>query len=493
MSKKITQDELESYLWGSAVLLRNHIDAGAYKQYIFPLLFFKRLNDVYEEETEIAVKENGPEAAAWEETHNFSIPDGAHWDDVRNVTENVGKAIQKAFRAIEKANNEKLQGIFGDGTWTNKNRLPDRLLKDLLEHFSSKTLSIENCPEDELGQGYEYLIKQFADDSGHTAQEFYTNRTVVHLMTEMLKPESGESIYDPTCGSAGMLISSISHLKNNGKEWRNVSLYGQEINALTSAIARMNLFLHGIEDFQVANGDTLAAPVFIERGKLQQFDVVVANPPYSINQWNRDAFTADKYGRNFLGVPPQGRADYAFLQHILISMKQNTGRCAILFPHGVLFRNEERDMREKLVRSDLLECVIGLGPNLFYNSPMEACIVVCRTKKPENHKGQILFINAVNEVTRKNAQSYLEPQHIDKIAKAYEKFESDNDIARKVSVRDVEKNDFSLSIPLYVKDPSAIPVEMVMTVQDSYDAWLRTSRRLRAYYDALGNLLKKEE
>lgn len=493
MSKKITQDELEAYLWGSAVLLRNHIDAGAYKQYIFPLLFFKRLNDVYEEETEKAVNENGPEAATWEETHNFSIPDGAHWDDVRNVSENVGKAIQKAFRVIEKANSEKLQGIFGDGTWTNKNRLPDRLLKDLLEHFSSKTLSIENCPEDELGQGYEYLIKQFADDSGHTAQEFYTNRTVVHLMTEMLKPESGESIYDPTCGSAGMLISSISYLKDNGEEWRNVSLYGQEINALTSAIARMNLFLHGIEDFKIANGDTLAAPAYIERGKVQQFDVVVANPPYSINQWNRDAFTADKYGRNFLGVPPQGRADYAFFQHILISLKQNTGRCAILFPHGVLFRNEEKDMREKLVRSDLLECVIGLGPNLFYNSPMEACIVICRSKKPENHKGHILFINAVNEVTRKNAQSYLEPQHIDKIAKAYEKFESDDDIAKKVSIRDIEKNDFSLSIPLYVKDPSAISVEMVMTVQDSYDSWLRTSQRLRAYYEALGNLLKREE
>lgn len=493
MSKKITQDELESYLWGSAVLLRNHIDAGAYKQYIFPLLFFKRLNDVYEEETEKAVKENGPEADSWEETHSFSIPDGAHWDDVRNVTENVGKAIRKAFRTIEKANSEKLQGIFGDGTWTNKNRLPDRLLKDLLEHFSSKTLSIENCPEDELGQGYEYLIKKFADDSGHTAQEFYTNRTVVHLMTEILKPESGESIYDPTCGSAGMLISSISYLKNNKKEWRNVSLYGQEINALTSAIARMNLFLHGIEDFKIINGDTLAAPAFIERGKLQQFDVVVANPPYSINQWNRDAFNTDKYGRNFLGVPPQGRADYAFFQHILKSMDLNTGRCAILFPHGVLFRNEERDMREQLVRSDLLECVIGLGANLFYNSPMEACIVICRSKKPENNRGQVLFINAVNEVTRKNAQSYLEQQHIDKIAKAYENIGTDSDIAKKVSIRDIEKNDFSLSIPLYVKDPSANIVEMTMSVQASYSAWLKTSKRLRAYYDELGNLIKREE
>ena len=277
MSKRITQEELESYLWGSAVLLRNHIDAGAYKQYIFPLLFFKRLNDVYEEETAKATRENGPEAADWEETHSFVLPDGAHWNDVRNIPQNVGKAIQNAFRVIEKANPEKLHGIFGDGTWTNKRRLPDRLLKDLLEHFSTKTLSIENCPEDELGKGYEYLIKKFADDSGHTAQEFYTNRTVVHLMTELLKPQPGESIYDPTCGSAGMLISAITCLRENGKEWRNVSLYGQEINALTSAIARMNLFLHGIEDFHIVNDDTLASPAFIERGKLQQFDVVLAN------------------------------------------------------------------------------------------------------------------------------------------------------------------------------------------------------------------------
>lgn len=217
MSKQITQEELESYLWGSAVLLRNHIDAGSYKQYIFPLLFFKRLNDVYEEETEKAIEENGPEADSWEETHSFVLPKDSHWNDVRKVTQNVGKAIRDAFRAIEKANPDKLHGIFGDGTWTNKRRLPDRLLKDLLEHFSTQTLSLANCPEDELGRGYEYLIKKFADDSGHTAQEFYTNRTVVHLMAELLEPQPGESIYDPTCGSAGMLVSSIAYLKEQHK------------------------------------------------------------------------------------------------------------------------------------------------------------------------------------------------------------------------------------------------------------------------------------
>lgn len=495
MSKRITIEELQSYLWNSAVLLRTNIDAGAYKQYIFPLLFFKRICDVYDEETQNAIKEYGEDAAEFDESelHTFVVPKGYHWNDVRSVSENVGVAIVEAFRKVESANSDKLQGIFGDGAWTNKNRLPDRLLKDLLEHFSSKTLSIENCPEDELGQGYEYLIKKFADDSGHTAQEFYTNRTVVHLMTEMLKPESGESIYDPTCGSAGMLISAIAYLKEQGKEWRNVSVYGQEINSLTSAIGKMNLFLHGVKDFNIVNGDTLAAPAFVENGKLKQFDLVLANPPYSISQWNRSAFESDKYGRNFLGVPPQGRADYAFLQHIIASMKRDTGRCAILFPHGVLFRNEESAMREKLVRSDAVECIIGLGPNLFYNSPMEACIMICRMSKSVERRGQILFINAIDEVERKNAQSYLEEKHIKKIADAYNGYESIPGFACKATIQDVADNNYSLSIPLYVKSTGEENKIDNRTLQERYDGWRASSDVMKLSYEKLNRLLKKED
>ncbi len=485
---KITQDELESYLWGSAVLLRNNIDAGAYKQYIFPLLFFKRLNDVYEEETEKAVRENGPEAAEWEETHSYIIPDGAHWNDVRNVPSDVGKAIQNAFRSIEKANSDKLAGIFGDGTWTNKNRLPDRLLKDLLEHFSSKTLSIANCPEDELGKGYEYLIKKFADDSGHTAQEFYTNRTVVHLMTELLKPEPGESIYDPTCGSAGMLISSITHLRENGKEWRNVSLYGQEVNALTCAIGRMNLFLHGVKDFQIVNGDTLVEPAFTERGKLKQFDIAVANPPYSISQWDRSAFEHDKYGRSFLGVPNQNRADFAFIQHILASLKPSSGRCAILLPHGVLNRQEERTMREGLVKRDLLECVIGVGKNLFYNSPMEACIMICRSQKAHALKGRILFIDGRKYVTRVGTESFLTLEQIHSLAKMYSDFESIPDTAYVANAAEIAENDYSLAINRYVShklsDQELVPSE------DLLSGWVSGLRpmhtAIQCVVDALG-------
>ena len=494
MSNRITIEELQSYLWNSAVLLRTSIDAGAYKQYIFPLLFFKRICDVYDEECVQILEEydGDEEALEWEENHRFNVPKGAHWKDVRAVSENIGSAIVKAFRAIENANSDKLQGVFGDGAWTNKNRLPDRLLKDLIEHFSSKTLSIENCPEDELGQGYEYLIKKFADDSGHTAQEFYTNRTVVHLMTEMLKPESGESIYDPTCGSAGMLISAIAYLKEQGKEWRNVAVYGQEINALTSAIGRMNLFLHGVKDFTIVNDDTLKNPAFIQNGQLQTFDLVLANPPYSISQWDRAAFESDKYGRNFLGVPPQGRADYAFLQHIIKSLNPKTGRCAILFPHGVLFRNEESEMREKMIRGDYLECVIGLGANLFYNSPMEACIVICRMNKRPDRRGKVLFINAVNEVERKNAQSYLEDKHIQKIAQAYAQYETIDGFAKVATLKEIEENAFSLSIPLYVKETAAADAADCRSLQEIFAEWSALSSQMRESYALLNTMFTKE-
>jgi type I restriction enzyme M protein len=404
---RITQAQLESYLWGAATLLRGTIDAGDYKQFIFPLLFYKRLCDVYDEEFQQALNESGGdiEYAAFAENHRFQIPQDAHWNVVRETSNNIGRALQSAMRSIEKANPDRLYGIFGDAAWTNKDRLPDVTLRDLIERFSCLTLSLAKVPEDELGVAYEYLIKKFADDSGHTAAEFYTNRTVVHLMTEILGPQPGESIYDPTCGSGGMLLSCAVHVKRQGKEYRSLKLYGQERNLMTSAIARMNLFLHGFEDFQVERGDTLAEPKFLDGDRLRRFDVVLANPPYSIKQWDRENWSSDPYGRNIYGTPPQGRADYAFFQHIISSLNLRTGRCAILFPHGVLFRDEEQDMRAKLVEHDVLDAVIGLGPNLFYNSPMEACVVVCCASKPRERQRRVLFINAVDQVTRERGQS----------------------------------------------------------------------------------------
>ena len=485
----INIENLESYLWQSAVLLRTHVDAGSYKQYIFPLLFFKRMCDVWNEETEAAVKLYGEDAKTFDEIHKFRIPDGYHWDDVRNVTVDLGQAISDSFREIEKANDSKLRGIFGGSTWTNKNRLPDRLLKDMLEHFSTQTLSLANCPEDELGQGYEYLVRKFADDSGHTAQEFYTNRTVVRLMTEILQPQEQESIYDPTCGSAGMLISAVSYLREHGRQWLNAKLYGQEVNTLTSVIGRMNMFLHGIQDFHIVNDDTLARPAFIEDGRLQRFDIVLANPPYSISQWDRAAFSTDKYGRNFLGVPPQGRADYAFIQHIIASLKPDTGRCAILLPHGVLFRAEEAAIREKLVKSDKIEYIIGLAPNLFYNSPMESCIMICRMRKPPEHVGRIFFVNAVNEVERKNAQSWLEESHIRRIAETCAGYVSEEGFSRAVSLGEIAENDYSLNIALYVRTGNDGENVSELSAGEYCGEWLIASESLRADYGKLNAIL----
>ncbi len=498
MTTRITQSQLESYLWGAAVLLRGYIDAGDYKQFIFPLLFYKRLCDVYDEEVALALEESGGDEdyALFAENHRFQVPEEAHWSRIRQVSKNVGKSIQDAMRGIETANPDKLYGIFGDAQWTNKDRLPDHTLKELIEHFSSLTLSVANCPEDELGVGYEYLIKKFADDSGHTAAEFYTNRTVVHLMTEMLQPKPGESIYDPTCGSGGMLLSAVTHLQSQKKEWRTVKLFGQERNLMTSSIARMNCFLHGIEDFQIIRGDTLAAPKFVTGDKLQQFDVCVANPPYSIKQWDREAFKADPWGRNLYGTPPQGRADYAFWQHIIQSLNSKSGRCAILFPHGVLFRNEEAEMRRKLVEHDVVDCVLGLGPNLFYNSPMEACVVICRMKKPRGRKGKIQFINAVGEVTRERAQSFLTDDHLQRIVLAYKNNDDQDGFSRLVSLEEIREQDHNLSIPLYVRAESAGGNgngEDGPSLSEAITSWQESSQELRQSMDALFATLKEAD
>ena len=287
-------------------------------------------------------------------------------------------------------------------------------------------------------------------------------------MAEILNPRPNESIYDPTCGSGGMLIKCLTYLKDKGEEWQGVHVFGQEINGLTSSIARMNLYLNGIEDFSIVCADTLAHPAFLDGSRLRQFDIVLANPPYSIKQWDRDAFAHDKWGRNFLGTPPQGRADYAFIQHILASMNPETGRCAVLLPHGILFRKEEREIRKNLIEKDLIEAVIGLGPNLFYNAPMEACVLVCRSRKPQELKNRIIFINAVKEVTRKNAESYLEPAHIEKIVNAYTNKLDDINFKKLVSVTEIADNDYDLSIQKYVflKDQETLHIDTEDAVSD---------------------------
>ena len=450
----MTQKQLEDYLWGAANILRGMIDAADFKQYIFPLLFFKRVSDLWDEEYQTALDESDGDLtfAEFAENHRFQIPKGCHWEDVRKKTVDVGAFLQKALNGIEKANFEMLHDVFGDAQWTNKRRMSDEKMLDLIEHFSKMKLTIAEVPHDIMGDGYEYLIKKFADDSGHTAAEFYTNRTLVKLMTLITDPKPGESVYDPTCGSGGILLNSVLYLKEQKKEFRTLKLYGQELNLITSAIARMNMFMHNIDEFLVVQGDTLDSPQILENDELKKFDVIMANPPYSIKRWSQAKWMSDPYGRNIWGTPPQGCADYAFQQHIMKSLNPDSGRCVVLWPHGVLFRDSEAEIRNKMIDGDFVDAVIGLGKNLFYNSSMESCLLICRMKKPKERKGKIIFIDAKEEIRIERSTAYLKPEHIKRIADTYWKFKDVEGFAKTVSNKEVlSEQKGNLSIQLYVK------------------------------------------
>jgi len=487
----MTQKQLEDYLWGAAQILRGMIDAADFKQYIFPLLFFKRVSDIWDEEYQEALKlsDGDIDYAGFRENHRFQIPDGCHWSDVRKTTVDIGKKLQNSLREIEKANFELLHDVFGDAQWTNKRRLSDEKLIDLIEHFSQMNLTVKEVPHDLMGDGYEYLINKFADDSGHTAAEFYTNRTVVELMTRITDPQPGESVYDPTCGSGGILLNSALYLKKQGKEYRNLKLYGQELNLITSAIARMNMFMHAIDEFLIMQGDTLDQPQILENDELKQFDVVMANPPYSIKRWSQGKFMNDPFGRNIWGTPPQGCADYAFQQHIIKSLKPESGRSVVLWPHGVLFRDSEADMRKKMIEDDLVDAVIGLGKNLFYNSSMESCLLICNMNKPKNRKGKVIFIDGKDEIRLERSAAYLKDEHIKRMADAYWNYKDEDGFAAVVKTKDILKeNNGNLSIQLYVKAEST---DSAHSVQDLLTTIHENRNSLEGGYNKLNAKLKE--
>ncbi len=452
--EKLSLNKLEQYLSKAAWILKGPVDAADFKIYIFPLLFFKRISDVYDNEFNNAMEDAGGDAdyAELAEFHRFIIPKKCHWNDVRVNTTNVGKALQHAFREIEKANPHLLYGIFGDAPWTNKEKLSDELLINLLEHFSQYNLSNENVDADILGQSYEYLIKHFADLTNKKAGEFYTPRSVVHLMGKIIDAKEGESIYDPACGTGGMLMECVNHLREEKKDYRTLKMYGQEKNLTTSTIARMNMFLHGIEDFEIVRGDTLRLPAFTENDELKQFDCVIANPPFSLKEWGAEQWVNDPYGRNIAGVPPKGNADMAWVQHMVKSMQPKSGRMAVVLPHGALFRKgAEGRIREELIKKDLLEAVIGLGGNVFYGTSLAACIMVFRAQKDKNKKGKTLFIDASDQIRVGRAQNYLEEEHIKNIYKWYKDFKDLENYTKVVSQQHLKEKEYNLNIPLYIE------------------------------------------
>ena len=493
-STPVTIENLESHLWEAANILRGPVDAADFKTYVFPLLFFKRISDVHDEEHAAALAEadGDEEYALFPQNYRFQIPEGCHWRDVRAKASNVGRALQNAMRGIEQANPETLYGIFGDAQWTNKDRLPDSLLRDLIEHFSKIGLGNEAAQADVLGQAYEYLIKKFADVTNKKAGEFYTPRSVVRLMVNILDPREAESIYDPACGTGGMLLEAIHHVKESRGDDRTLwgKLFGQEKNLTTSAIARMNLFLHGASDFKIVRGDTLRNPAFFSGDSLASFDCVIANPPFSLEKWGEEVWASDPYGRNFAGMPPAKSGDYAWVQHMIRSMAPKTGRMAVVLPHGALFRmGAEGRIRQKILGMDLLEAVIGLGPNLFYGTGLAACILVIRQRKSKDRKGKVLILDASKEFKTGRAQNELLPEHVERIQGWYTTFKDVEGIAKVATLDEIAANDHNLNIARYVEPKAA---QDTLSVDEAMRRLRESAEAAFAAEDRLIELLKKE-
>lgn len=492
----INLKDLEAHLWHAAHIITGPIDASDYKTYIFPILFFKRICDVYDEEYQEAMEQvNDEELAKGEMFHRIQIPDECHWRHVFEKNKNIGQALKDAFHGIELAN-PPLHGIFGDAGWTNKERLSDELLSTLLNHFNKVNLGVASVRDDDMGRAYEYLIKRFADKANKKAGEFYTPRTIVRLMVNILDPQAGESVYDPACGTGGMLLETVHHVKENGGDPRLLKIKGQEKNLTTEAIARMNLFLHGQEDFDILRGDTLRHPKFLSDDSLETFDCVIANPPFSLKNWGHDVWEAAPYNRNQYGMPPKTNGDFAWVQHMFASLNEK-GRMTVVLPHGVLFRGgAEGKIRKKLLEENRIEAIIGVASNLFYGTGIPACILVLRKERPKSHKDHVLIINAEEIFTKGRAQNTLSNEQADEIFSIYKKQEKKGPkakeiegVARWVPLSEIEENDFNLNIARYVQKPLE---EETITVEEALRDFQQKLAALEKAEDELEELLIKE-
>lgn len=453
----ITQQELETRLWAAANALRGPVDPADFKTYVFPMLFWKWISDTWVYERDEALSEYGDDLNDEIEAdfHRFEMPRGTLWGQVTTSVANLGDKIAKTFQRIEKANPRKLVGVFGDASWGNKDRIPEPALHGLIKAFNDIRLDPSTVSHDLLGAGYEYLLKNFADESGKKAGEFFTPREVVNLIVGILQPQPGESVHDPACGSGGMLVATINQVRGQGKDHRTLRVYGQEVNLTTASIARMNLFLHEIEDFDIKRGDTLRAPAFKNtNGAMRQFDAVIANPPFSLNDWGADRWKGDP--RALGGVPPAKNGDYAFIQHMISAMKPDTGRVGVVMPHGVLFRGgAEARIRQHLLEKDLLEAVIGLPPNLFYSTSIPACILVFRARKSTERRGHVLFVDGSARFVKGKNQNRMSDEDIKVLIRAYETGEDPDGEGganvRLVPFDEIKHNGYDLNIGRYIK------------------------------------------
>ena len=480
----LTKQELESKLWQAADILRGQIDSADYKNYIFSVLFLKRLSDRFNEEIQDAVASGVPRETALSDRdeHEFFVPELARWEAISAASMNLGETLNIASHAIEEANTPRLDGVLVGTNWNDETKLGspanrERIIRSLLNHFNDldlrdASLSGNNgATSNVLGDAYEYLIYQFADDAGKKGGEFYTPREVVRLIVELLEPQEGMRICDPAAGSAGMLIYTAQYVREQGGDARNLVLHGQERNLGTLAIGKLNLLLHDLRSARMEAGDVIAEPGLMDpSGRLLAYDRVIANPPFSLKNWGQDFAPNDPHHRfdRYGAVPPKTRGDFAFLLHML-GVTNAQGMVGVVMPHGILFRGgAEGKIRRGIVEADLFEAVIGLAPNLFFGASIPVTICVLNRAKPQERRGKVLFVDAAQEGYFRpgKAQNYIDQEHIAKIVHAYRAFEDVDRFAHVADVDEIQGNDFNLNISRYVDTTEPIevmPVEEALT------------------------------
>lgn len=491
---QLTLQELETHLWKSADILRGSIDSSDYKSYIFGLLFLKRLSDGFDERKLQLVEEHGEEIGSLlvddPDQYRFYVPQEARWEEIRKHAQDIGTAINVAFETLENENST-LEGVLTPIDFNRKEVLTDSVLQRLLQHFSLLNLQNRNLAEpDMLGRAYEYLIKMFADDAGKKGGEFYTPSKVVELIVKLIKPEEGMRVYDPTCGSGGMLIQSVDYVKARGGNPQSLSLFGQEKNLGTWAIAKMNLLLHDLPDHSIVKGDTIRQPRLIEDGEIMLFDRVIANPPFSLKEWGREEAESDPYGRFQYGIPPKNAGDYAFIQHMIASLKSD-GMAGVVMPHGVLFRGgAEGKIRKGILENDLLEAVIGLPSNLFYGTGIPACILVFNRNKEEKHKEQVFFISSEDDYQEGKNQNTLRSADIDKIVETFDRYEEVEKYAKAVTLEEIKNNDYNLNITRYIdksKEEEQVDIENVINnISELETKQVKIKEKLNGYLREIG-------
>ena len=492
MSDTITLDELERHLWAAADILRGSIDAADFKHYIFGLLFYKRLCDVWNEEYDQLMEKFGDEdLAKLDDEHRFHIPEGSRWWEIREDATDIGERLNIAFQQIEDEN-PRLEGVFADVDFANQERFPNQMLEELMLHFEKYKLTNENVSPSILGDAYEYLIAQFADDAGKKGGEFYTPKPVVRLMVEVLQPQEGETVYDPACGAGGMLIACWQYMKEHGINPDSLSLFGQEKNLNTWAICKMALFLYDIDNANIERGDTLTDPqILADDNTLQDFDIVLANPPFSLKNWGKKLWKAgDPFGRETYGMPPKNYGDFAFIQHMIASVSPR-GRMAVVVPHGVLFRSRsEGRIRKKILQNDLVEAVVGLGKNLFYGTGIPAAILFINKDKPAERREKVLIVNGEKEFEEGSNQNHLRDEHVEKLADAVHRYEDQELFSRVVDLEEIEENDYNLNLSRYVQtDPPPPPIDVDTEVEKLRELTAKRDEaeaKMNSYLEELG-------